>query len=75
MTGNLLSKLWLAGLLPGILMASLFIIYIYVRCRLQPELGPALPKKERDIPLSEKLKLLKAGIIPFAIFFFRAYFL
>ena len=54
------SKLWLAGLLPGILMASLFIIYIYVRCRLQPELGPALPKKERarkrkNKSMSEKL--------------------
>jgi len=63
------SKLWLAGLLPGVLMATLFIIYIYVRCRLQPELGPALSKKERDISLSEKLKLLRAGIIPFVIFF------
>ncbi|MDB3885816.1 TRAP transporter large permease subunit [Candidatus Pelagibacter sp.] len=62
------SKLWLAGLLPGLLMASLFIIYIYVRCRLQPELGPVLSEKERDIPLKEKLKLLTAGIIPFVIF-------
>jgi tripartite ATP-independent transporter DctM subunit len=62
------SKLWLAGLLPGLLMASLFIIYIYVRCRLQPELGPVLSKKERDIPFNEKLKLLSAGIIPFVIF-------
>ena len=63
------SKLWLAGLLPGIMMASLFIIYIYVRCRLQPELGPILSKKERDIPFKEKIKLLRAGIIPFIIFF------
>ena len=62
------SKLWLAGLLPGLLMATLFIIYIYVRCRLQPELGPVLSKKERDIPFKEKLKLLSAGIIPFVIF-------
>ena len=62
------SKLWLAGLLPGLLMATLFIIYIYVRCRLQPELGPVLSKKERDIPLNEKFKLLSAGIIPFVIF-------
>ena len=62
------SKLWLAGLLPGLLMATLFIIYIYVRCRLQPELGPVLSKKERDIPFNEKLKLLSAGIIPFVIF-------
>ena len=62
------SKLWLAGLLPGLLMATLFIIYIYVRCRLQPELGPVLSEKERNIPLKEKLKLLTAGIIPFVIF-------
>jgi len=55
--------------LPGILMATLFILYIFIRCKLQPELGPVLPKKERDIPLIEKLKLLKAGIIPFVIFF------
>ena len=62
------SKLWLAGLLPGLLMATLFIIYIYIRCSLQPELGPVLSKKERDIPFNEKLKLLSAGIIPFVIF-------
>ena len=36
---------------------------------MQPELGPALPKKEREISFIEKLKLLRAGIIPFAIFF------
>ncbi|NCX65840.1 MAG: TRAP transporter large permease subunit, partial [Proteobacteria bacterium] len=64
------SQLWLAGLLPGLLMATLFILYIYIRCKLQPNLGPVLPLKERDIPLIEKIKLLKAGIIPFLIFFF-----
>jgi len=63
------SKLWLAGVVPGLMMASLFILYIYIRCKLQPELGPALPKKEREISFIEKLKLLRAGIIPFAIFF------
>jgi tripartite ATP-independent transporter DctM subunit len=63
------SQLWLAGLLPGLLMASLFILYIYIRCKLQPNLGPPLPLKERDIPLIDKIKLLKAGIIPFLIFF------
>ena len=63
------SKLWLAGVLPGLFMATLFILYIYIRCRLQPELGPVLPKKDRDIPFNEKIKLLRAGIIPFVIFF------
>ena len=63
-------KLWLAGAIPGLMMATMFIIYIVVRCRLQPELGPTVPKEERDIPMKEKLKLLRAGIIPFMIFFF-----
>ena len=34
-------QLWLAGVFPGLLMAAMFILYIYVRCRLQPHLGPA----------------------------------
>jgi len=63
------SKLWLAGIFPGLFMATLFILYIYIRCRLQPELGPVLSKEERNIPLKEKIKLLRAGIIPFVIFF------
>ena len=63
------SKLWLAGIIPGLMMATLFILYIAIRCRLQPNLGPTLPKEEREIPFKEKLVLLKAGLIPFAIFF------
>ncbi len=62
-------KLWLAGAIPGLMMAAMFIIYIVVRCKLQPNLGPVMPAEDRDIPLREKLKLLRAGIIPFVIFF------
>ena len=36
---------------------------------MQPELGPPLPKKERNISTLEKIKLLQAGVIPFLIFF------
>ena len=61
-------QLWLAGVLPGLMMATLFVIYIYVRCRLQPHLGPALSENERDIPMAEKLRLLRAGLLPFGIF-------
>ena len=63
------SDLWLAGVFPGLMMAGLFIIYIAGRCWLQPRLGPALPAEERKMPLGEKLRLLRAGILPFLIFF------
>ena len=62
-------QLWLAGAIPGLMMAALFIIYIAVRCQLQPHLGPVLPKEERTVPFGEKLKLLQAGVLPFVIFF------
>lgn len=62
-------QLWLAGILPGLMMALMFIIYIAIRCRLNPELGPVLPKEERDLPPREKYRLLAAGLLPLAIFF------
>ncbi len=65
-----IGQLWLAGAIPGLMMALLFVIYIVVRCKLQPHLGPTVSNEERDIPLKEKLKLLKSGITPFLIFFF-----
>lgn len=61
-------QLWLAGVVPGLMMAALFIAYIYIRCRLQPELGPALDKEERQVPMAEKLRLLRAGLLPIVIF-------
>ena len=63
-------KLWLAGALPGLMMAALFIIYIVIRCRVQPHLGPTVNAADRNLPMREKLRLLRAGIIPFLIFFF-----
>ncbi len=63
-------QLWLAGAIPGFLMAALFIIYIVIRCRIQPHLGPTISAAERNLPMQEKLALLRAGIVPFLIFFF-----
>jgi len=61
-------QLWLAGVIPGLMMASMFVLYIYVRCRLQPSLGPALPPEERQVSRAEKYRLLLAGLLPVVIF-------
>lgn len=64
------SQLWLAGVIPGLLMACLFIVYISIRCAIQPQLGPPLSASERAaITWGERLRLLRAGILPLAIFF------
>jgi tripartite ATP-independent transporter DctM subunit len=61
-------QLWLAGVFPGLIMAALFILYIAIRCHFQPHLGPALPEEERNVPLKEKLRLLRSGLLPILIF-------
>ncbi len=63
------SQLWLAGVMPGLLMAAMFVVYVLIRCRLNPELAPVVSDEELEMPLREKLALLRAGIIPFLIFF------
>ena len=66
-------QLWLAGALPGLVMAGLFMLYIWIRCTLQPHLGPPLSKREREeVTWRKKFKLLRAGILPLVIFFSRA---
>ncbi len=63
-------QLWLAGVIPGLMMAAMFVIYIAIRCRINPSLGPVLSQEERDsITMKEKLRLLRAGMLPLVIFF------
>ena len=62
-------QLWLAGIGPFILMAIVFTLYIYIRCRMQPELAPILPAEERaNITTRQKLVLLREGLLPFGLF-------
>ena len=63
------SQLWLAGVIPGLLMAGMFVIYVLVRAKMNPALAPTVSEEELNMPRAEKLRLLRAGIIPFLIFF------
>lgn len=62
-TDQSIGKLFMAGILPGILLTSVFIITISILCRRNPAYGPAGPV----VPLTEKIKSLKdtwaAGVL------------
>jgi len=63
-----IGHLWVAGILPGILLASMYIAYIGIRCRFQPHLGPPIPPEEQ-VGWGEKFRALRAGIAPIIIIF------
>lgn len=61
LTEESVGKLFIGGILPGIVLSALFIIYIAIRCLLRPELGPPIQEK---VSFKEKLVSLRAVILP-----------
>lgn len=57
-------KLYAAGVFPGLLQASFYVAYVGIRCLIQPEVGPAMPKEERTFTLRQKLASAKAIVLP-----------
>src|SRR5699024_1320509 len=42
-----IGALFLGGVIPGLMLAIMYSIYIGVRCKVQPEMGPSIPKDNR----------------------------
>ncbi|MCZ0811647.1 MAG: TRAP transporter large permease [Pseudomonadota bacterium] len=60
-----IGDLFMAGLIPGLMLATFYVIYIGVRCRIQPHLGPGLPE---DMKFTRREKALAVvSIWPFAV--------
>jgi C4-dicarboxylate transporter, DctM subunit len=64
-TEQSIGKLFLAGLVPGLLIAAFFLVIIYVWCRINPSLGP---KGDRST-WSERIKSIPEVIWVGVIFF------
>lgn len=58
-----IGKMLIAGIVPGILLASLYIAYILIASWLKPELAPTVTDAPRA-PLSQRLASLKTLILP-----------
>lgn len=63
--GVSIGKMFIGGVLPGLLLSGLFISYIIIRCWLQPEMGPAPSREERaQYSWKDKIVATKTVILP-----------
>lgn len=61
------ARLFAAAILPGIMLAVLYVIYTMIRVWINPELGPPLPDEELDVPTGFKVREFFFGLIPPAV--------
>lgn len=66
LTGESVGQLFAAGMIPGLMLAGMYIVYIGIRCHFRPEMGPSLPLEERAA-WKEKIKVARALILPAAL--------
>ena len=64
MTEQSIGRLFISGIIPGILTALLFCVVIYINCRRRPELGPRAPSS----PWSQKFRSLLGVTETLALF-------
>jgi tripartite ATP-independent transporter DctM subunit len=64
MAGISVGKLFMGAIIPGLILSFLYILYILVKCYLNPRLGPALPAEERRIPVKKKFAMIFTSLLP-----------
>ncbi|MFC1836904.1 TRAP transporter large permease subunit, partial [Thermodesulfobacteriota bacterium] len=64
LVGMSVGKLFAAAFFPGILLATMYMIYIAIRCGISPELGPPLPKEERTHSGGQILWMVLTSLVP-----------
>jgi tripartite ATP-independent transporter DctM subunit len=60
-------KLYAAAIIPGFMLAGMYIVYVIARAVINPKLAPPLPKEQSDVPLGKTLILLGTSFAPLAI--------
>ncbi|MEE4165835.1 MAG: TRAP transporter large permease subunit [Desulfocapsaceae bacterium] len=60
-------RLYAGALIPGFMLAGLYIIYVVGRAALNPKLAPKPPKEETDIPHGQLFMMLLTSVFPLTI--------
>jgi tripartite ATP-independent transporter DctM subunit len=59
-----IGRLFAAAMIPGLVLAGLYIVYVLVTCALRPDIGPRAAASEPEIPLKEKLVFSAKALVP-----------
>lgn len=62
--GVSIADLFLGGIMPGLLYAGMYIVYILLRCHFQPSLAPLPPAELQSLSGMEKLRLMRGLLLP-----------
>jgi tripartite ATP-independent transporter DctM subunit len=65
-------RLFVAAIVPGLILSSLFIGYTLLRCYLNPKLGPRLPEDQRPTSYLQIVKEFLSGIVPLGVIIFAS---
>ena len=60
-------RLYAAAMIPGFLLAGLYILYVITRAVLNPKLCPPLPKEESNVHWTKATLLLLQAFVPLAV--------
>ena len=60
-------RLYAAALIPGFLLAGLYIVYVITRVVVNPKLAPKLPEAESNVPWGRTIVLLVQAFVPLAV--------
>lgn len=59
-------RLYAAAVLPGLLLASIYVTYTMIRVHLNPSFGPPLSDEELNVPFIKKIREFSVGLVPVA---------
>jgi len=62
-SGVSIARLFVAAIIPGLLLGILYLVYIYIRARIQPSIGPPISKEER-ITGKKLVRMTLVSLVP-----------
>ncbi len=57
-------NLFAAAIFPGLLLSGLYLGYVFLRCTINPKLGPPIPREDRTATVLQKITMTAKNFVP-----------